>query len=185
MDCSLKLKLVVAAVVSGEPVSQFKSSFRVRFPAPIRLGMFFLVWFGPWRLLLEWTFCQEGVWSGYFVRHFVQGDQLSRFVRKIFVRIFWSNTFPSLPSIYFITRPYFGLILGISLTYLWHILGIPRAYLEHVLGIFSGYLGDILGIFLGYLGHILSIFLVYEKVSDVPESRLWFASKNLTPCRMH
>ena len=25
----------------------------------------------------------------------------------------------------------------------------------------------------------------YEKVSDVPESRVWFASKNLTPCRMH
>ena len=26
---------------------------------------------------------------------------------------------------------------------------------------------------------------MYEKVSDVPESRVWFASKNLTPCRMH
>ena len=26
---------------------------------------------------------------------------------------------------------------------------------------------------------------VYEKVSDVPESRVWFASKNLTPRRMH
>ena len=25
----------------------------------------------------------------------------------------------------------------------------------------------------------------YEKVSDVTESRVWFASKNLTPCRMH
>ena len=25
----------------------------------------------------------------------------------------------------------------------------------------------------------------YEKVSDVPESRIWFASKNLTLCRMH
>ena len=25
----------------------------------------------------------------------------------------------------------------------------------------------------------------YEKVSDIPESRVWFASKNLTPCRMH
>ena len=25
----------------------------------------------------------------------------------------------------------------------------------------------------------------YEKVSDVPESRVWFASKNLTPCSMH
>ena len=29
------------------------------------------------------------------------------------------------------------------------------------------------------------IVCVYEKVSDVPESRVWFASKNLTPCRMH
>ena len=87
---------------------------------------------------------------------------------------------PSHPSILLL-----GHILGISLTYLWHILGISWAYLEHILGIFSGYLGDILGIFLGYLGHILSIFLVYEKVSDVPKSRLWFASKNLTPRRMH
>ena len=26
---------------------------------------------------------------------------------------------------------------------------------------------------------------MYEKVSDVPESRVWFASKNLMPCRMH
>ena len=26
---------------------------------------------------------------------------------------------------------------------------------------------------------------LYEKVSDVPESRVWFAGKNLTPCRMH
>ena len=26
---------------------------------------------------------------------------------------------------------------------------------------------------------------IYEKASDVPESRVWFASKNLTPCRMH
>ena len=26
---------------------------------------------------------------------------------------------------------------------------------------------------------------IYDKVSDVPESRVWFASKNLTPCRMH
>ena len=25
----------------------------------------------------------------------------------------------------------------------------------------------------------------YDKVSDVPESRVLFASKNLTPCRMH
>ena len=25
----------------------------------------------------------------------------------------------------------------------------------------------------------------YEKVSDVPESRVWFASKNQTPCRIH
>ena len=27
--------------------------------------------------------------------------------------------------------------------------------------------------------------LQYEKVSDAPESRVWFASKNLTPCRIH
>ena len=26
---------------------------------------------------------------------------------------------------------------------------------------------------------------VYESFSDVGESRVWFASKNLTPCRMH
>ena len=25
----------------------------------------------------------------------------------------------------------------------------------------------------------------YDSFSDVPESRVWFASKNLTPCRMH
>ena len=25
----------------------------------------------------------------------------------------------------------------------------------------------------------------YESLSDVGESRVWFASKNLTPCRMH
>ena len=33
--------------------------------------------------------------------------------------------------------------------------------------------------------HCLAHMPVYEKVSDVPESRVWFASKNLTPCRMH
>ena len=26
---------------------------------------------------------------------------------------------------------------------------------------------------------------VYDSFSDVGESRVWFASKNLTPCRMH
>ena len=26
---------------------------------------------------------------------------------------------------------------------------------------------------------------IYDKVSDVPENRVWFASKNLTPHRMH
>ena len=26
---------------------------------------------------------------------------------------------------------------------------------------------------------------IYESYSDVGESRVWFASKNLTPCRMH
>ena len=26
---------------------------------------------------------------------------------------------------------------------------------------------------------------IYDWLSDVPESRVWFASKNLTPCRMH
>ena len=26
---------------------------------------------------------------------------------------------------------------------------------------------------------------MYESLSDVWESRVWFASKNLTPCRMH
>ena len=28
-------------------------------------------------------------------------------------------------------------------------------------------------------------FSVYDSFSDVPERRVWFASKNLTPCRMH
>ena len=28
-------------------------------------------------------------------------------------------------------------------------------------------------------------YVIYEKVSDVPECRVWFASKNLTPYRMH
>ena len=27
--------------------------------------------------------------------------------------------------------------------------------------------------------------LIYESLLDVGESRVWFASKNLTPCRMH
>ena len=27
--------------------------------------------------------------------------------------------------------------------------------------------------------------MVYDSLSDVGESRVWFASKNLTPCRMH
>ena len=27
--------------------------------------------------------------------------------------------------------------------------------------------------------------VIYESFSDVGESRVWFASKNLTPCRMH
>ena len=27
--------------------------------------------------------------------------------------------------------------------------------------------------------------LAYESFSDAGESRVWFASKNLTPCRMH
>ena len=26
---------------------------------------------------------------------------------------------------------------------------------------------------------------IYDSFSDVPESRVWFASKNRTPCRMH
>ena len=26
---------------------------------------------------------------------------------------------------------------------------------------------------------------IHDKVLDDPESRVWFASKNLTPCRMH
>ena len=111
-------------------------------------------------------FCQENVCQDILVKHF----PIPPIHLFYYSAIFWA---------------YLGHIFDISLAYLWHILGIPRAYLEHVLGIFSGYLGDILGIFLGYLGHILSIFLVYEKVSDVPESRLWFASKNLTPRRMH
>ena len=29
------------------------------------------------------------------------------------------------------------------------------------------------------------LYLRYESLSDVGESRVWFASKNLTPCRMH
>ena len=27
--------------------------------------------------------------------------------------------------------------------------------------------------------------MIYERVSDVGESRVWFAINNLTPCRMH
>ena len=43
--------------------------------------------------------------------------------------------------------------------------------------------------------HVAAIYIViwlehdgiglYDSFSDVPESRVWFASKNLTPCRMH
>ena len=29
------------------------------------------------------------------------------------------------------------------------------------------------------------LMVIYESLSDVGESRVWFASKNLTPCRMH
>ena len=37
-----------------------------------------------------------------------------------------------------------------------------------------------------FLFYPLSIgILVYDSLSDVGESRVWFASKNLTPCRMH
>ena len=31
----------------------------------------------------------------------------------------------------------------------------------------------------------LHLNVIYESFSDVGESRVWFASKNLTPCRMH
>ena len=31
----------------------------------------------------------------------------------------------------------------------------------------------------------LMLKIEYESLSDVGESRVWFASKNLTPCRMH
>ena len=34
-------------------------------------------------------------------------------------------------------------------------------------------------------GSSIGVLHIYEKVSDVPESRVWFAGKNLTPCRMH
>ena len=34
-------------------------------------------------------------------------------------------------------------------------------------------------------GSSKSYFSVYDSLSDVGESRIWFASKNLTPCRMH
>ena len=33
--------------------------------------------------------------------------------------------------------------------------------------------------------HALFMPLLYDSFSDVGESRVWFASKNLTPCRMH
>ena len=51
----------------------------------------------------------------------------------------------------------------------------------HVVGV--GYL-----LARGMLLILLNDFLkecLYEKVSDVQESGVWFASKNLTPCRMH
>ena len=32
---------------------------------------------------------------------------------------------------------------------------------------------------------VVSVKSQYESFSDVGESRVWFASKNLTPCRMH
>ena len=31
----------------------------------------------------------------------------------------------------------------------------------------------------------IQIYTVYDSFSDVGESRVWIASKNLTPCRMH
>ena len=41
-------------------------------------------------------------------------------------------------------------------------------------------------VFLAHLlGPISGLVFIYEKVSDVPESRVWFASKNLTPRKMH
>ena len=33
--------------------------------------------------------------------------------------------------------------------------------------------------------HHYHVIIGYDSFSDVPESRVWFASKNLTPCRMH
>ena len=35
------------------------------------------------------------------------------------------------------------------------------------------------------LGFIFRFNSRYDSFSDVPESSVWFASKNLTPCRMH
>ena len=37
----------------------------------------------------------------------------------------------------------------------------------------------------GFFGTLLCYLYMYEKVSDVPGSRVWFASKNLTSRRMH
>ena len=31
----------------------------------------------------------------------------------------------------------------------------------------------------------VNVFSTYDSFSDVGESQVWFASKNLTPCRMH
>ena len=36
-----------------------------------------------------------------------------------------------------------------------------------------------------YTAKALACLPIYESFSDVGESQVWFASKNLTPCRMH
>ena len=36
-----------------------------------------------------------------------------------------------------------------------------------------------------YCSYFYTIPIPYESLSDVGEGRVWFASKNLTPCRMH
>ena len=40
-------------------------------------------------------------------------------------------------------------------------------------------------IHIAFITAIMHGYIIYESLSDVGESRVWFASKYLTPCRMH
>ena len=78
-----------------------------------------------------------------------------------------SVTLSSWPSFSFVSRSVSRLIYwrGILMYYGIHIFTCPSSSIPSYV---SGVKGD-----------------VYDSLSDVPESRVWFASKKLTPCRMH